>query len=639
MAIRGLRLELASVPVWAVLPVVALLSGCAVMPVATDSGAVSLAIRGTVRGGNQPISGATVQLFTPGLTGYASVPTAVSASTITDANGSFTIRQPLACADGNTLVFMRATAGNPGLAPGTNNSQAIEMALLGACGNLQPTTTVVISELTTVAAVWALAPFMQDYYHVGTSAANQLGLKNAFLSASQLASTSVAGGSGTVAANVTVPVAELNTLANVLAYCVNSAGGAAGDGTPCGKMLQAATTAGFPVPTNTVDAALNIASRPGANVSALYNLVATNGPFQPTLAAMPNDWSVALVLTNPVLGTKGAFLSLAVDGSQNVWFGYSPADKTLRATSNISEIGQDLTLLSPASGYQDASLYGNYAMAFDLTGNLWIANAYDVTLSEFAANGSFLRTASGGGVSGPGWVAVDKSNNVWAANFGYTGAITNTGVSEFTSAGVALSPSTGYTGGGAGNTQSSLALTPSGNAWVAAGYGLALLGPGGTAISPSGSYGGTQNSLAVDGAGSVWTGLQSSSTTGALVAYNSNGTMRGSYTGGGLNGGYGGVTIDGAGNVWITNVTYYVSPGVNQAAVGALSQFNASGQAISSSTGYVTGPNGTLSSVIDSAGNVWLPRVGKLFKVIGIAAPVVTPLSVATATGKLGQRP
>ena len=48
---------------------------------------------------------------------------------------------------------------------------------------------------------------------------------------------------------------------------------------------------------------------------------------------------------------------------------------------------------------------------------------------------------------------------------------------------------------------------------------------------------------------------------------------------------------------------------------------------------------------IDPSGNLWITggnRLGRpqaVTELIGIAAPVVTPLSVASSTGKLGTRP
>jgi hypothetical protein len=55
-------------------------------------------------------------------------------------------------------------------------------------------------------------------------------------------------------------------------------------------------------------------------------------------------------------------------------------------------------------------------------------------------------------------IAIDGAGNAWITNI--LGA-----VSEFSSAGAALSPSTGYTGGGL-SLPDSIAIDGSGNAWI-----------------------------------------------------------------------------------------------------------------------------------------------------------------------------
>lgn len=618
----------------------ALLLGCSATPPVTNAPMEVPGIEGKVRGGNQTVAGSTVQLFTAGLTGYASASTAVSAPSLTDNGGNFTIPQPLTCPSGSSLVYLTARGGNPGLGSGSTNPQLVEIAALGPCSSLSPATFIVVSELTTVGAVWALSPFMTDATHIGTSATNAVGLQNAFLSAGQLANTVVAGGTGTVPGAVTAPVAELNTLANILAACVNTAGGAAGDSTPCGKLMSAATPSGGTAPTDIVGAALGVTQHPGLNVSALYGLVTTNGPFQPTLAAAPNDWTVTLVSATKPQNVGGGYLSIAIDAAQKIWVGYGTGISNTHPTENsgVLAYGQDLALVSPAAGYTDPSLHGVYALAFDLSGNLWVANVNAFNLTEFSGTGNFIRSVMGGGLSGPGFVAVDPSNNIWATNFGgyYVGTTYTdhpSGVSEFRNDGAPLSPSTGYTGGGAGNYQIAVAIDSTGNAWIAGSTGLAKLGPGGTAISPSSTYGSdTGNALAIDGDGSIWAPLNA-----AIAKFSSGGvelSPTGGFTGGGLEGSFG-VAVDGVGHIWAVNADGYNQP----VHVGTLSEFGGAGVPLSGATGYAATPGGALGLSIDGSGNIWWPGLGKLYKCVGCAAPVVTPIAVATATGKLGARP
>src|ERR1039458_7232528 len=67
-----------------------------------------------------------------------------------------------------------------------------------------------------------------------------------------------------------------------------------------------------------------------------------------------------------------------------------------------------------------------------------------------------LRSVSQGSTSS---LAIDHSGNVWAANF-FAG-----GLSEFSNSGAALSPSTGYTGGGLVGVDG-LAIDGAGNIWL-----------------------------------------------------------------------------------------------------------------------------------------------------------------------------
>lgn len=203
----------ARLPRLAVLPLSLLvlslsLAGCALQqtaPPATISGA---ALNGHVHGGNQPVSYSTLQLYAAATTGYASAslalipsgsyylggaPGCVASSSQTcypavesDAHGGFTLTGDYTCPSASSQVYLVATGGNPGLSTGTNNSTLAMMAALGSCGNLTGTTPITINEVTTVAAVWALAPFMSGYANVGTSSTNTAGLAQAVTNAGVL---------------------------------------------------------------------------------------------------------------------------------------------------------------------------------------------------------------------------------------------------------------------------------------------------------------------------------------------------------------------------------------------------------------------------------------------------------------------
>jgi hypothetical protein len=170
------------------------LSGCGLgtgptsAPVATAA-ASSHTATGVVHGGQNPVSGAAIQLWAVGTTGYGSAAAPLIGATLTtsdgtgtmDSNansgnanntlpvGSFTITGDYTCPTATTLVYLTATGGNPGLGGTVNNSAIVMLAALGQCGSLSPSTYVVINELTTAGTVEALAPFLNASGSIGSA--------------------------------------------------------------------------------------------------------------------------------------------------------------------------------------------------------------------------------------------------------------------------------------------------------------------------------------------------------------------------------------------------------------------------------------------------------------------------------------
>jgi trimeric autotransporter adhesin len=250
--------------------------------------------QGLVHGGQQPVTGATVQLYAVGTTGDGSAATQLL-STTTDADGDFSLTG-LTCPSPTAPVYYLATGGNPGLSPGTNNPNLALMAAVGPCGSLTTSSFTVINELTTVAAVYALAPFIASPTSIGSFPADSSNLAAAFTLAFQYVNINTGSAPGTnVPAGSTVPVAELNTLCDILAVCVNSAGGTAGDNTACGNLFS--LTAIGPAVTDTITSTLNLANYPSElNTQSLFNLVLAAAPFQPTLSIAPLNFSVGFVV-------------------------------------------------------------------------------------------------------------------------------------------------------------------------------------------------------------------------------------------------------------------------------------------------------------------------------------------------------
>ena len=191
-----------------------------------------------------------------------------------------------------------------------------------------------------MAAAYAFAGFATDATHVSSSgtALAQTGIANAFANAANLATLATGAALATTpAGNGTGPQSEINTLANVLAACVNTNGAVTGPTTPttCYTLFTNALSGGTTgiQPTDTATAAINIAHNPGASVATLYGLASGTPPFGPGLGAAPNDWTIAIKFTGGGMGSPG---DVARDGAGNVWITNSPPTNT--STFNIAEL-------------------------------------------------------------------------------------------------------------------------------------------------------------------------------------------------------------------------------------------------------------------------------------------------------------
>jgi len=456
---RGLP---AVVPAVLALAAAATLFGCGIGTsgtAATSAGtAVSVAtgsttvhgLNGHVHGGQQPIGGATIQLYGVPTTGYGNAATPLLTTTVTSSDGTglansnansgnanntfplgfFTITNDYPCptTDPGTapyMVYIVATQGNPGNGPNPNSAL---MAALGDCYALQQgaaTTSIDINELTTVASVWALQRFMTSYSAMSTSSTNLAGLVNAFATVNTLVNTST--GALQSPTNATLPVAEINTLADALAMCVSSTGGMSGDTTSCGDLFQYATPTSGTAPTDTIGAALDIALNPSpsANTLNICNMASQNAPFQPTLPCTVNTTPAPNFLIGINYTGTGAGISspnaLAIDASGNVWVSNG-------GNGTVSELSNAGTYIPPAS-YNGGVLNGPSGIAIDPSGHVWVANKTGNNVAELTSGGAPVGQFTGDGVSAPTGVAVDGLGNVWLSNSG------NSSVSEFNSSG------------------------------------------------------------------------------------------------------------------------------------------------------------------------------------------------------------
>jgi hypothetical protein len=281
---------------------------------------------GSVHHANTPIAGARVYLLAANTTGYgdASVsllnPTltgasdAIGAYVTTAADGSFSMKGDYTCVP-DSQVYMYALGGNSG--SGDNNASGL-LTVLGSCpasGNFTSDASVVINEVSTVAAANALAGFATDATHVSSSGTPlaQIGISNAFANAANLSDFSGTAPTTTPAGNGAVPQSQIYTLANLLAACVGTASPSATS--ICATLFVIATADGTATgtqPSDTATAAINIAHNPDSNIAALYSLAITNS-FAPALASQPMNFTIALTFTYPNLLVP-VTVGMAADG-------------------------------------------------------------------------------------------------------------------------------------------------------------------------------------------------------------------------------------------------------------------------------------------------------------------------------------
>ncbi len=671
------------------------LTGCAGFnaPLAgSDVATEGAYLTGNVHGGRQPIANSTINIYAIGKSGYGSgVTGSLLATTTTDANGNFSFGpasgHSYACppATSTTLtqnLYITATGGNPNGTGGSTNPNAVLMTVLpGTCANVIATQpSIVINELTTVASMFAMQQFFSPDTtngggHFGTSATNLTGLTNAINTAGNLIYLQ----NGTPAANFTVsgpvtgyttnPVvtitpeeAKIDTIANIIAACVNTNGASTTSPvTTCGTLFADVAS---PAVLDTLQATYYLAINPTStvgttsNIAAIYNLGTPAAPYQPTLTAAPTDWTLGITYgSSSSQATTGAstFLltkpeNLAIDSTGNVWIDNY-------ASTVTGTVGNSITELSPVGVplkqiFTGTQLRGSFSVILDPSNNVWATN-YGTTTA-----------ASGGlGTNVVEYVATTGATNSFATGAGPT-AIASDG------AGNIFIPTTSASGGAA-NLESIQAGSATGTAATTVATGLVdssyseigidsnetiyvsdasttskgttqfLNIPGTNTFSAVTTAVGGQGQvepIAIDNGNKVWTGSYSSvaSNTGQISNINANATGTNfisstavtATTDPALNA-IQKLALDGAGNIWVASGSTTAS---------GVSEFSNTGAVISpaNTNGFAHTFNGVDKVAIDGSGNVWVGNTGTaatatvpafITEIVGQAVPVVTPIA------------
>ena len=620
---------------------VAVLSGCGIstVPAGVSNPASGASIKGSVHGGQQPVGGATVQLMVPNLTQYGGTPTSI-ATTTTNTAGGFTL-PGYTCPANSGNVYLLVKGGNSG--SGTNTALG-EAALLGPCSGLSSATFINVSEVTTVATAYALAPFAvvtAAATSIGAPLSNLQGLTNAIGPFNNLVNIQTGNARGPAdISGLVLPQAELNTLADILASCVNT-NGATTSTAACGMLFADATPAGGVAPVDTFQAALDIALNPANNASALYGLATASVPFQPVMTATPNDFAIGIQYTGgQITGSYGTD-GVAIDSAGNAWI----------VTGNTANV-HSLTEISPAgvyvsgtTGYGSTTLSSPQGIAIDATNNVYVTDANNNKVYKFASNGSLTSTFAPASLSVPLGIVIDTDNSLWVVDNG------STSVTHITAAGLeaAGSPFAAHTVG------NDIALNSAGN-WSAdfvsgtGANGYLVNIPTGATASISYPLAGHGQGVAIDRNAYIWY-TTDSSTGGTLGKINAAGVA--SFTPVATPGQFSPleVFLDGADNVLLNtqNNNALNTP-------GALLEYSNAGVLISPASGITA--NATLPDsgdvpegiAVDGSGNLWTTGYmldandnaqpnAVVTELVGFAAPVVTPIAVAAKNNALGTRP
>ena len=612
------------------------------------------ALNGLVEAGSQPVTGASVALYAAGTSGYAS-PAAQLASALTDASGSFTLPPAYSCPSAASQVYLVAVGGAAGTSPRANPNLSL-MTTLGSCSALS-SAPVLINEVTTVASAVATAPFAANdtlsgnssFLYLGTSSGNLSGMANAFASVNNLVDTATGQARFlSPAGNAVVPYVQINTLANALNACAVTSGGIEGDGSPCGTLFTATDVLlnnhqlyNAVGPADTLQAAFNLAQHPVANYGytldvtmQLLPLATPSSPFQPILTTQPNDWSVSLHYTGggglSAASTVGSF---AIDAAGDLWI----TDTTAGSVIEWNSFG---AALSPSAGFPA----GGGPLAIDASSNVWVSG--NGALTELTSLGTPAPGSPFGGVPGGGSdLAIDAQGDIWIPG--------GAGVSEFSNLGVTLSPAGGFTFNNLSGL-GAVGVDSANNVWVGnvdsqnAGYVsfAELTNPGGALIANGqSSFAGTVTpQFAADHGGDIWASVGANGicevpphggrgTTLIPTCYES-----GNATGNLLLANPAGLSLDGAGVVWVASQgggnNPVILPSVLPVAPSLLG---------SNTPNYLVSPSlsaGPLRVAVDGSGNVWvLLADNTVTEYVGVATPVVTPIAEGVKTNTLAAKP
>jgi hypothetical protein len=232
---------------------------------------------------------------------------------------------------------------------------------------------------------------------------------------------------------------------------------------------NASTIGGFTVgnPQHTMYPSVTLTVASNSNGALAYSVTSGPATYQGLVGGKPN-----FLLTGAgtvVLKASQA----AATGAQTYTPTYVTTTFTVLAGSiwigdNSNYVSTFDLLGNPISGSGASGLTGAGIVAiasptgeaFDASGYLWVASSAGVSEFTFPNPTAVSATPNtSGGISSPVALTIDGTSQIWVAN-------NNGTVSALSNAGVALSPSTGYTYSAVSSSSGGVSVDLSGNLWV-----------------------------------------------------------------------------------------------------------------------------------------------------------------------------
>lgn len=697
-----------------------LIAGCGAVPSSVSTtGTLPLnqsgpTISGKAFGGRQPITGATILLCEAGNTGYGSgtcnSTTNVAMTTTSGSFGTFTL-PGYTCPTNTGLLYLKALGGVT-VTGGANNPAAALMTAIGPCNGSTSSLFVYITEATTAADMAALAQFFNPANEtIGSTSTNvAVGLTNAFATANNLVNfgtgqavtSATVSGSGSLSSEsitVTPDASKINTIANVLAACINSSNTSGSPSTQCSTLFSDVNATAA---TDTLQAAYYMATNPTdtvngttSNVIAVCDLGGATGPYQTPVPypctsnpVSPYDWTIGVTYGSSSENASSIYLFnvpqyLAVDGSGNIWVANNVA--------NTTTVGNSVTEMSPTgvalNQVLTSSLEGPSGIVIDPSGNVWVSNygkstALQDTVVEYitsgAHNGSTYSFTTG---NGPQYLASDGQGNIFVVEPSFKGP----GNLEEIPAGTSNGSTATTIATGLNTNFSNLAIDGNYTIWISGGGNLTppctsgenqgasagcaavyqfLYNGGAYESTPSFTVtsSNTTNSgitepevaITVNEKNQVYGGNYSQSTAFGITGTSTVSATSGSpYTTTNLTKPeY--LVVDGAGIVWATDAAGGAG-GVFEYGDDALTLSPSCGIGCGFGTNVDFTGSGFLFDesyqlAVDPSGNVWVGNAGAgapsayISEIVGAAYPVVTPIAAGLpttpgGTNRLGTEP